>query len=230
MSRTGQLPPSHLVVCTVSLMLAGCLGTSRPARFYALEPVQVRHSPGSVPSDAILAVGPIDLPDYVDRPQIVTRTGTNELVIAEFERWGGSLDNQINGTLVTTLQDRLAPGQVAVLPWRSSMRPGGTSYRVAVNVSRFDGVLGQSVVLQARWELSVQRGGKEESLGVKEASVTEEITGSDYDALVAAMQRALVRFGQQMGDSIADEKQVARARKPDEESCKSLGSQVGLNR
>jgi uncharacterized lipoprotein YmbA len=230
MTRTRPLHLPHLVACTVSLVLAGCFGTSRPARFYALEPVQVRDSPGSIPSDAILAVGPIELPDYVDRPQIVTRTGTNELVIAEFDRWGGSLDNQMNGTLVTTLQDRLAPGQVAVLPWRTSMRSGGTSYRVSVSVSRFDGVLGQSVVLQARWELSVQRGGKEESLGVKEASVTEEITGSDYDALVAAMQRALVRFGQQMGDSIAEEKLVTRARRPDEDSCKSVSSQVGLNR
>ena len=212
MTRTGRLHLPHLLACAMSLVLAGCFGTSRPARFYTLDPVQVRESPGSMGSDAVLAVGPIDLPDYVDRPQIVTRTGTNELVIAEFDRWGGSLDNQINGSLVTTLQDRLAPGQVAVLPWRSSMRSDGTSYRVAVSISRFDGVLGRSVVLQARWELSVQRGGKEESLGVKEASVTEEIAGSDYDALVAGMQRALVRFGQRMGDSIAEAKQVARAR------------------
>ena len=58
----------------------------------------------------------------------------------------------------------------------------------------------------------VQSGGKEESLGVKEASVTEEVMGPDYEALVAAMQRALVRFGQQMGDGIAAAKQLARAR------------------
>jgi uncharacterized protein len=203
---------SPLLACAMSLALAGCFGTSRSARFYTLEPVQVRDGPGSTTTDATLAVGPINLPDYVDRPQIVTRTGTNELVIAEFDRWGGSLDNQINGSLVATLQHRLAARQIAVLPWRSSMLSSGTPYRVAVSVSRFDGVLGQSVVLQARWELRVQSGGKEESLGVKEATVTEEITGSGYDALVAAMQRALVRFGQQMGDGIAAAKQVARAR------------------
>lgn len=212
MTRTGQLQIPHLLAYAMSLVLAGCFGTSRPARFYTLDPVEVRDSPGSIQSDAILAVGPIDLPAYVDRPQIVTRTGSNELVIAEFDRWGGSLDDQINGSLVTTLQERLAPGQVAVLPWRSAVRSGGTTYRVAVSVSRFDGVLGRSVVLQARWELSVQHGGKEESLGVKDGSVTEEITGPDYDALVAAMQRALVRLGQQMGDSIAEAKQLARAR------------------
>jgi uncharacterized lipoprotein YmbA len=82
---------------------------------------------------------------------------------------------------------------------------------VTVSVSRFDGVLGHSVVLQARWELCTQSGGKVESLGVKEASVTEQINGPDYDVLVAAMQRALVRLGEQMADSIVAAKQAARA-------------------
>jgi uncharacterized lipoprotein YmbA len=80
---------------------------------------------------------------------------------------------------------------------------------VTVSVSRFDGVPGHSVVLQARWELRRQSGGKEESLGVKEASVTEQIAGPGYDTLVAAMQRALVRLGEQMADSVAA--QVTRA-------------------
>jgi uncharacterized protein len=210
------MSPSHLsspfLACTMSLAVAGCFGTSRPARFYTLEPVQVRDLPGATTTDATLSVGPIILPDYIDRPQIVTRTGTNELVIAEFDRWGGSLDSQINASLVATLQDRLAAREIAVFPWRSTGHPSSTPYRVTVSVSRFDGVLGQSVVLQARWELRLRSGGNEESLGLKEASVTEEVTGAGYDALVAAMQRALVRLGQQMGDGIAAAKQVAQAR------------------
>jgi len=192
--------------------LAGCLGSSRPARFYTLEPLHVRDGPSSTGTDATLTVAPVELPDYVDRPQIVTRTGANELVIAEFDRWGGSLDNQIGNSLVTTLRDRLAPEQIAVVPWRSPIVSDGPSYRVRVKVSRFDGILGQTVIFQARWELSVQSGGgKEESLGVKDASVTEAINGPEYDALAAAMQRAVVRFGQQMADGIAVAKQVARA-------------------
>ena len=203
---------SSLLACAMSLAVAGCFGTSRPARFYTLEPVQVRDVPEATTTDATLSVGPIILPDYVDRPQIVTRTGSNELVMAEFDRWGGSLDSQINASLVATLQDRLAAQQIAVLPWRSSAHPSNPPYRLTVSVSRFDGVLGQSVVLQARWELRLRSGGSEESLGLKEASVTEEVTGPGYDALVAAMQRALVRLGQQMGEGIATAKQVARAR------------------
>ena len=210
MTGTNHLRMPPLLACAMTLALAGCLGTSRPSRFYTLEPLQVRNGPGSTPTEATLAVGPVELPDYVDRPQIVTRSGTNEVVIAEFERWGGSLDRQISGSLVATLRDRLAPRQIAVVPWKSAVLSSGTPYRVTVSVSRFDGVLGHSVVLQARWELCTRSGGKEESLGAKEASVTEHIDGSDYDALVAAMERALVRLGQQMADGIVAARQVAK--------------------
>ncbi len=202
----ARLPP--LLACAMFLALTGCLGSSRPSRFYTLAPLQVRDAPASSPTDATLAVGPLEIPDYVDRQQIVTRTGANELVVAEFDRWGGSLDNQITASLVATLRDRLVSQQIAVAPWRSALLSGGAAYRVAVSVSRFDGIPGQSVVLQGRWQLTAQSG---ESLGMREATVTEKIDGAGYDALVAAMQRALVRFGQQMADTVAAAKQMAKA-------------------
>jgi len=202
-----HLPP--LFACAMSLALAGCLGSSRPSRFYTLAPLQVRDGQGGTPPDATLAIGPVEIPESIDRPQIVTRTGANELVVAEFDRWGGSLDSEISGALVATVRDRLASQQIAVAPWRSAILSGvGPSYRAAVSVSRFDGIPGQSVVLQGRWELIGQSG---ESLGVREATVTEKIDGAGYDALVAAMQKVLVRFGQQMADSVAAATQTAKA-------------------
>ncbi len=205
-----RLPP--LLACAMFLALTGCLGSSRESRFYTLAPLQVRDGPASSPTDATLAVGPLEIPDYVDRQQIVTRTGANELVVAEFDRWGGSLDNQITASLVATLRDRLASQQIAVAPWRSAIFSGvGVTYRAAVSISRFDGIPGQSVVLQGRWELIAQSSGKEESLGVREATVTEKIDAAGYDTLVAAMQRALVRFGQQMADTVAAARQMAKA-------------------
>ena len=202
-----HLPP--LFACAMSLALAGCLGSSRPSRFYTLAPLQIRNGQGGTPPDATLAIGPVEIPESIDRPQIVTRTGANELVVAEFDRWGGSLDSEISGALVATVRDRLASQQIAVAPWRSAILSGvGPSYRAAVSVSRFDGIPGQSVVLQGRWELIGQSG---ESLGVREATVTEKIDGAGYDALVAAMQKVLVRFGQQLADSVAAATQTAKA-------------------
>ena len=205
-------PVRLLFACAMSLALAGCLGSSRPSRFYTLSPVQMRDGPGSTATDATLAIGPVEIPAYVDRQQIVTRNGTNELVVAEFDRWGGSLDSEISGALVASLRERLASQKVAVAPWRSAILSGAsTSYRTAVSVSRFDGIPGQSVVLEGRWELIAQSDGKEESLGVRGATVTEKIEGAGYDALVAAMQRALLRFGQQMADNVAEATRMARA-------------------
>ncbi len=205
-----RLPP--LLTCAISLALTSCLGSSRPDRFYTLALLQVRDGPAPTATDATLAIGPIEIPDYVDRLQIVTRTGANELVVAEFDRWGGSLESEISGSLVATLRDRLASQQIAVEPWRSAILSGvGATYRAAVSISRFDGIPGQSVVLQGRWELIAQSGGKEESLGVREASVTEKIDADGYDALVAAMQRAVVRFGQQMADTVVAATQMAKA-------------------
>ena len=202
-----HLPP--LFACAMSLALAGCLGSSRPSRFYTLAPLQIRNGQGGTPPDATLAIGPVEIPESIDRPQIVTRTGANELVVAEFDRWGGSLDTEISGALVATVRDRLASQQIAVAPWRSAILSGvGPSYRAAVSVSRFDGIPGQSVVLQGRWELIGQSG---ESLGVREATVTERIDGAGYDALVAAMQKVLVQFGHQMADSVVATTQTAKA-------------------
>ena len=209
MSRVRLQP---LFACAMFLALAGCLGSSRESRFYTLAPLQSRDAPPSPAPDATLAIGPIEIPHSIDRPQIVTRTGTNEIVVAEFDRWGSSLDSEITGSLVSTLADRLGSQRLAVAPWRSAILSGaGANYRAAVSISRFDGVSGQSVVLQGRWELIAESGGKEASLGVREISVTEKIGGPGYDALVAAMQRALVRFGQQMADTVAEATQLAKA-------------------
>jgi uncharacterized protein len=204
MSRLRLIP---VLACT----LAGCVGSSRPSRFYTLAPLETREA-SSRATDATLAIGPIEIPDYVDRQQIVTRTGANELVVADFDRWGSSLDREISGSLVATLRDRLASRKIAVAPWRSAILPGtGATWRAAISVSRFDGIPAQSVVLQGRWELIASSGGGEESLGVTEATVTEKVDAPGYDALVAAMQRALVRFGQEVADSVPSATPTAKA-------------------
>ena len=129
-----------------------------------------------------------------------------------------SLDGQITSSLVATLGDRLRSQRIAVAPWRSAVLPsGGATWRAAVSISRFDGIPGESVILEARWELIAQSDGKQQSLGVRKTMVTERIDRDGYDALVAAMQRALLRLGQQMGDSVAAAAQMAKANIDDPE-------------
>lgn len=211
--RPNHFMSAPLVACAMLLALGGCVGSSRPSRFYTLTPLAARDDRPPNAPHATLAIGPVEIPDTIDRHQIVTRTGANELVRAEFARWGGSLDGEITRSLVATLGDRLASRDIVVSRWRAvAVGPGATTYRAAVSISRFDGVLGESVVLRGRWELMAETDGTRRSLAVREATVTEKVEGAGYDALVAAMQAALVRFGEEMADAVAATTQVANAR------------------
>lgn len=193
-----------LLACALSPVLAGCFGgTSPPSRFYTLAPLETRSSQLPTGRSAIISLGPVFIPDYLDRRQIVTRSGRNELIIAEFDRWGGSLVDEITRSLVANLSDRLASANISVFSWQSMpLSIMGTSYRVPVSISRFDGIPGDSVVLSARWGVFAKKETTGEALLVKEAAITEKVDGRSYDAMVAAMQRALDRLGKEMGDSI----------------------------
>ena len=79
----------------------------------------------------------------------MTRTAENELVVSDFERWGGSFERDISSSLVVTAADRLAPRRILVFPWRSIPAAAATgAYRASIVISRFDGAPGRSVVLR----------------------------------------------------------------------------------
>jgi len=185
------------------LLLTGCFGTTPPARFYSLTPresheIALRNNP-----DRFLMVGPVEIPSYLDRPQIVTRTGRNEVDVAEFDCWSGKLEEEITRLLINTLSEQLAPKGIAVVSWRSTFTSlNRKMLRIPVNIHRFDGTLGETVVLSADWGLLGIKE-KEESLLVQQTTITEEAKGKGYDELVAAMGRALVRLGKEMASRIS---------------------------
>jgi uncharacterized lipoprotein YmbA len=183
---------------------SGCFGTSPTSRFYTLTPVETRKPSVNSGLDVAVMVGPVTIPDYLDRRQIMTRSGRNELVLAEFDRWGGSLDGEITRVLIDGLGERLAPIRIAVLPWRSSsLTDARRIYRIPIAVTRFDGTPGETVVLNAAWGVAVKEAKQEETLLATESTITEEVRGKDYGALVAAMGRAVDRLGKEIADSIS---------------------------
>src|SRR4051812_18801060 len=82
-------------------LLAGC-GTSPNATFYTLSAVE---APATAAAKTVssVAIGVVTVPDALDRPQIVTRTGANQVTINEFERWAGPLKSEIARTLAENL-------------------------------------------------------------------------------------------------------------------------------
>ena len=135
-----------------------------------------------------LEVGPVTSPGYLDRPQIVTRKGRDEIELAEFDLWSEPLKNSVSRTLGENLATLLRTDRVAIFPSRGSRV---VQYQVVIDVARFEASIGGDLVLDARWRIQ-EGNGKELVMG---RSTLNEATGAPgYVALVAAMSRALGRL------------------------------------
>lgn len=86
-SRFRRWSPTSVALATC-LALTGC-ADSQPTRFYTLSPLAAAlgSTPPTLLPDVTVGVGPVTLPPYLDRPQLVTRAGGNRVVLAEFDSW-----------------------------------------------------------------------------------------------------------------------------------------------
>lgn len=198
--RLDQRPLIALGLLVV--ILAGC-ASSPSSKFYQLNPLQNRTSitPDAFPEqNQIIAIGPVRIPDYLDRPQIVTRSGKNELKLSEFDRWAGSLESDVTRVLVEDISSLLPADRFSVVRWTPYLESQvPASYRVEVLVERFEGTLGDSVLLKAQWAVFAK---DKRLLLKKEAEIREEMNGSSYEALVAAMSSALERLSRDISGGI----------------------------
>jgi len=192
----------HIIFILIIAMMfiAGCAG-SPPSRFYTLNSLEAPGAGGkniSQGNAVIVAIGPVHIPDYLDRPQIVTRTGRNELTLAEFDRWPGSLNLDVVRVMLDNLSILLQEQQISVVPWKRAMP---SECRVAVDISAFDIYLNDHITLKANWVLYDKDGKK--VVAMKDAIYREPVNGNGYNAAVAAMSKCLISLSRNVAETIA---------------------------
>ena len=180
-------------------LLAGCSSTP-PTKFYKLSSLssgQQENPAALLGTDIAIGVGPVDFPEFLDRPQIVTRKSQNQVEIAEFHRWASSLPGDFSRVLAKNISTLLPTDRVAVYPWDDTFSP---TYQVKLNVEQFDGQLGERVFLRVIWSLVGQEGKKE--LVVRKTLIEEPVLTSDYEGLVAAQSNALATLSREIVEEI----------------------------
>ena len=143
-----------------------------------------------------IAVGPITLPEVVDRPQIVLRTGPNEVTFVELHRWAGPLKSEIPRIIADNLAAELNVKQVAAYPQSAG---DNADYRVLVDIQRFDSTMGESVTIDALWTVKRVSDGV---LRTGRSTARESSGGGTYDAVVAAHSRALATISHEIAEAI----------------------------
>lgn len=197
-----------LILCILFIFLAGCavIATKSP-RFYVLSPLvgtETEKQMESVEtSDTSIGIGSISLPKYLRKPQIVTRTGSNEVQMAEFDRWAGKIEEDIGRVIAENLAYLLATDKVLSYPAIAAV---DTDYRIEIDISRFDGSLGESAELIARWAIFDKQGNILKS--ITSTHIIEPVQDITYADMVAAQSRALAALSHELATAIL---QIGRA-------------------
>jgi len=197
MGITTQLKSAAALL--VVLLLTGCTGTSPRVDFFMLsaDAKPVSGVAGSCSSQAI-SVGPVSWPRYLDQPRIVTRAGTNRLEANEFNRWGGSLEDDFSRTVIRNLSSLLQSELVVNYRRSAHFVP---VYRVEMDVRQFDGQLGGDVILDVKWSIIAEVSGDLEKVAT--STVQKSTSGSDYEALVNASSMAVAQLSEEIAVQLA---------------------------
>jgi uncharacterized lipoprotein YmbA len=117
--------------CTASLLslalvASGCsVFAPRPdmSRYFLLRPLaEADGGPGL--DGLVLAVGPVSVPDHLDRIEMVEPVGPYEVRFSTERRWVEPLGLQLQRVLAENLTVLLSPDRVVAYPWHATDRAG----------------------------------------------------------------------------------------------------------
>ncbi|RPI44093.1 MAG: membrane integrity-associated transporter subunit PqiC [Betaproteobacteria bacterium] len=182
------------VVLAVLASLMAC-GTPPKERYYALSMPE----PQSVANDATafaVAVGPVAVPEMVDRPQLVLRVAANRMELSELNRWAEPLKRSLPRAIAASIAREVPAARVYVAS-NDVLDP--KDYQVRISVERFESELGKGVTVEAAW--TVQGGGTTQ-LRHGRSVVREAVAGPGYDELVAAHSAAVAAIGREIATTL----------------------------
>ncbi len=99
--------------------------------------------------------------------------------LAEFDRWAGSLRENIAAVMAENLSILLSSDRIFVYP---QVRGEKTDYLMALRILRLDCIPGDSVLLKAQWTIFA---GQDRGGVTHMAAFTERLADGSYEALAA---------------------------------------------
>jgi hypothetical protein len=192
MTRAGAV----VVLFSAAALLGGCLGRSRSARTYVLDPVAVRPAPALAPLPvAVVGVEAVDVPDWLARPQVTGRAASGEVVSDEFSRWGEPLARGVQRVVAENLASLLPDRRVLAAPFppRESV-----DQRVAITIVEAARQADGAVLLEARWEALEGR----ERVLARRRSSHRATAAAGASGAVAGLSEALAALSHEIAETL----------------------------
>ena len=181
-----------LAAAGLALCLGGCGGA--PDQYFRLG----TDGPAPVGSAGLaVGVGPVTLPAYLDRGEVVFMSGANEVQIPAKVHWAGTLSDNVTRALATDLGRQIGSSNVLPYPWGANVK---LRYQVSVDVRQFHAVSGGEAVLDAAWRIQTPEDGQ--VLHRQNVSLHERIVGDGYEPVITAESRLVERLAETIGRSL----------------------------
>lgn len=176
-----------------ALAIAACGTTNAPPQFYTLAAPSYEgtEAPGAT---LVAYVGPVTVPEAVDRPQMVMSKGANEVELADGHRWAEPLKDAIPRVVAANLMQALGTRRVSGSRMASGLP---ADYRIALDVQRFDSTPTGSAV-DVLWIVRAANG----EMVRTGRTQAREAGGSAPGEIAAAHGRALAKVARDIATAI----------------------------
>jgi len=186
----------------LALFLSGCISisSSPTPHFYKLQAINADQvsEKMNMASNVLIGVGPVKIPEYQDRPQIVTLGKEKTLKFAQFDRWGESLDLGLARLIREDLTAILPEAKFTSYPWNQSMP---VKYQVVVEIVQLDSELDKDLFLVAQWQVIDARTTK--TVIIKRSELRQPVIPQDYPGLAKALSTACASLSGEIAKALA---------------------------
>jgi len=180
------------------LLLCGC--ASKAPNYYVLHSLQSEAPDVKITraqNDLTIGVGPIKIPEYLDRPQMATRSTPYSLQFAEFDKWAEPLEKDLARVLAENLSILLSTDRVVVFPWAGYVH---VLYQVTVDVAQMEYTPDGKALLVAGWSVFGNDGGK--LLTIKRSRIIVPVQSTGFEAIASAQSRAVGEMSREIAACI----------------------------
>ena len=195
-----------VAVLLLAPLLPGC-GTfsAKPdsSRFFTLSALsQPEPPPAKRPAASpgvSLGVGPITLPGYLDRQEIVIRIAENQLRFSENDRWAEPLEENFARVLSQNIAMLLRAERINAYPWPVDRKP---AYQVEIEVLRFETDVDHQAQLSTRW--LVRNNSRKDAIQYHETRLSRPAQSRSTEASIAALSEALADLSREVAAAIEE--------------------------
>ncbi|MFA5008521.1 MAG: PqiC family protein [Candidatus Omnitrophota bacterium] len=190
-----------LMACIILFsFVSGCVSVpnSPNPRFYSLhaqDKEKIKKFDTKV--NTIIGVGPVRIPEYLNRPQIIVKKKDKTIVFDEFNRWAESLDFSLERMLNENLVLMLPGTSFQIFPWDFAI---AVKYQVVIDIVELENNFNDNLFLAVQWSIIDLE--KKRAVVTRRSEFSKDIYPHNYYGMVEALSETVSSLSTQVAEEL----------------------------